>query len=68
MHFLKYTRVDAKAILDLEEDRAVGSRIKAGLCALGRAASSSVTRALFRVLDVGCCCRPKSRQDHPSTA
>ena len=63
MHFRKYTGVDAKSLLDLHEDEAIGSPFAAA----GRAAifylRKRLSTVIRRFLDVGCCClRKKSRR------
>ena len=67
MHFRKYTGVDAKALLDLDEDRKVGSPLVAALGALRAACWARVARLARHLLDVGCCCvRRRSRRRQPA--
>ena len=56
MHFRKYTGVDAKALLDLDEDQKVGSPLLAVVRALRSMMWNKLVRRARGVVTKGCCC------------
>ena len=63
LHVRRYTGIDAKAELDLEEDRGPNSPLWALTLLVFRTCREWMAAGVRRVLDVGCgCCRRRSRR------